>query len=176
MARELKEIIVQDFGRRLSDMESCVLIDYQGLDAEKTTELRSVLRKEGVRMTVLHNRLAGLALREREDIPEGFTELFRGPTAVLFGEDGALAASKALGEWQKKNKGLAPAKGGLLSGRLLSPQEVDELAKIPDRDTLQGMVAGMFASPFEVLSRSADSLVTHLAGCAKARHQELEGN
>ena len=174
MAKELNKIVISEFEKQFSDMSGCVLIDYQRLNAEQTTDLRTTLRASGVKMSIIHNRLARLAFAKRDDIDESFPSLFRGPVAVLHGEDGPLAASKTLWNWQKKNKDLAPVKGGLLDGKVLSTDAVEDLAKIPDKETLQGQVAGSMISPAQILASCASSLVSHLASCAKSRHAELE--
>lgn len=173
MAKELKTIVAADFRRRLGDVQGGVLIDYHGLNAEQTLDLRTLLRKEGVRMSVLHNRLAKRSLVEREAVPEGFGDLLRGPCALLTGEDGVLTASKVITEWRKKNKDLAAIKGGFFEGRVLSVADVGQMASIPDKDTLRGQVLGMFLSPAQILSSCAKGLVEHFAGCVKARKEEL---
>lgn len=174
MARELKELIVGDFERRFGELTGCVLIDYQGLDSEKTADLRRELRRNGVRMAVVHNRLARRSLGSQEGVPEAFLELLRGPTAILYGEDGALSASKVIERWHRGNRGLAPIKGGLFEGRALDVAQVDELAKIPDVDTLRQTVAGFMASPLQALASAARSVVEHFARCAEARRSEIE--
>jgi len=176
MARELKELIVSDFERRFGGLRGCVLIDFKGLDSEKTADLRRELRREGVRMAVVQNRLVRRTLSGRDGIPESFLDLLQGPTALVYGEDGALSASKVIDRWQRANKGLAPVKGGLFEGRMLDVAQVGELAKIPDRPVLQSTVAALMASPLQVLAGAARGLVEHLARCAQARHKELEGS
>ncbi|MBN1443270.1 MAG: 50S ribosomal protein L10 [Planctomycetes bacterium] len=177
MAKELKEIVVADFEKRFAGLDGCVLIDYHGLDSEHTADLRSHLRQDGLRLTIVHNRLLRRALAGREDLPAGFCEQLRGPTAVLHGEEGgAILAAKALVSWQKKNRDLAPAKGGLIEGRVLSAGEVSELAKIPDRPTLLCQTAGLFLSPLQYLASATRSLLSHFAGCAKERARQLEAS
>ncbi|MEC8934689.1 MAG: 50S ribosomal protein L10, partial [Planctomycetota bacterium] len=64
-------------------------------------------------------------------------------------------------------------RGGLFEGKVLTKEEVNAMAKIPDKETLLAQAAGMFLSPVQFLPSAAKSLVAHLAGCAKARHEEL---
>lgn len=178
MARELKEIIVRDLKERFGGVCGCVLIDYQGLNAEATLDLRGALREEGVRMAVVQNRLMRRVVADREDLPEAFGDLLQGPTALLFGDDEAsvLAASKSLSKWQKKNKDLASVKGGLFDGKVLSVEDVVELSQVPDHPTLQAQTAGMFLSPMQSFASAVQALLSHFAGCAKERHGQLGGD
>jgi large subunit ribosomal protein L10 len=176
MAKELKRIVLREFERRFGDMDGCVLIDYRGLDSAQTVDLRSTLRESGVFMRVVQNRLARRAFSARGDVPPEFEALFKGPTALVFGEDGALSASKLLVRWQKKNQGLAPIKGGLFQGRVLSVEDVGRLSEIPDRPTLQGQLAGLFGAPAQALASPISALLSHFAGAARARQADLEQN
>ena len=173
MARELKEIISRDIQTRFEGSDGFVVFDYQGLSAEDTHTLRTNLRGDGVRMNVVHNRLSKQYFAEREVIPGEFVDLFQGPTALLTSDEGVLRASKSIATWLKENKESVEIRGGLFEGKVLSKEDVTEMAKIPDKETLFSQTVGMFLSPIQFLPSAAKSLVSHLAGCAKARHDEL---
>lgn len=173
MAKLLKNIIVQNYVGRLTRLDGCVVIDYRGLDSEQTFDLRRSLRELGVRMSVIQNRLAKRALASC-GVPEAFLDLLRGPTALLYGEDGAVSASKVITRWHKKNRGAAAVRGGLLRGKVLSPGEVGKLAELPDLATLRGRIAALLLSPAQGLATAANSLVSHFAAAAKARKEALE--
>lgn len=173
MARELKELLHGEFKRRLGGLDGCVLIDYQGLDSEKTQDLRRHLHKGGVKMNVVQNRLARRVFQEAQ-APESFQRLFRGPTAVLVSRDGAIKASKQIVNWRKTNEAVAAIKGGLFRGKTLTPSDVEDLAKIPDEETLRQGVAGLLVGPLGYLVSCAQGLVAHMAGCIKARREMLE--
>jgi large subunit ribosomal protein L10 len=173
MAKELKAIIYREIERKLGGVDGCVLIDFRGLTAEETLDLRSSLRKSGVRMSIVQNRLTRRVFREH-GAPADFEKLLRGPTAILFGEDGAVAASKAIVQWRKKNKEKAPIKGGLLQKRALSSGDVESLANIPDQATLQARVLSYFLGPLTHLVTATRGLVTHFVSAAKAHREELE--
>ena len=53
-------------------------------------------------MNVVQNRLSKRVFSEREDIPGEFTDLFRGPTALLTSEEGTLRASKSISIGSRK--------------------------------------------------------------------------
>jgi len=173
VSKELKQLLQGDIAARFDGIESCVLIDYQGLNSEQTQDLRSHLRRVGVRMTVVHNRLVKRVFADRE-MPDDFREMIRGPTAILVGEDGALSASKNVVDWSKKNKDLAPVKGGLFQGKALSTQDVLELAKLPSKETLQSQGAGYLLAPLTHLASCTQSVLAHFAGCVKARQESAE--
>jgi len=173
MARELKNIVCAQLDKEFEEFDGCVMIDYAGLNSEQTYDLRSKLRADGVRVRVVHNRLAKRVFGARDEIPAEFADLFRGPIALLIAEEGPLSAAKSLTNWHKENKGLAAIKGGLFEGKALSTDDVVEMSKIPDKATLLAQTVGMFLSPVQFLPSAAKSLVSHFAGCAKAPHESL---
>ena len=172
MAKELKTIIYKHLEQRFGDLDGCVLVDFRGLNSEQTQDLRGVLRKSGVLFNVVQNRLARRLFKEK-GAPEDFQALFKGPTAILFGSDGAVTASKAITQWHKKNKNLATLKGGFFQGKALSVAEVERLATLPDIPTLRSSVAATFLSPLLSLAQAAASLLGHFPGCVKAREESL---
>jgi large subunit ribosomal protein L10 len=173
MARELKAIIYRQIDGKFGGLDGCILIDYQGLNAEQTQDLRSSLRRSGVRMSVVHNRLARRVFRDR-GAPQEFEVLLKGPTALLHGEDGVLSASKSIVQWRKKNKDLAAIKGGLFQGKALSIADVEKLATIPDTATLQAQALSMLLGPLSHLATVTAGLLSHFAGAARAHREGLE--
>jgi len=175
MAKELKTIILGQLERRFGDLDGCVLIDYRGLDSEQTQDLRASLRKNGILMNVVQNRLARRIFAERGAPPE-FGALLKGPTAVLFGGDGAIVASKTIVQWRKKNKDVAAIKGGYFQGRTLTSEDVESLANMPDQATLRSSALGMFLGPLVHLATATQSLLSHFAGAVKAHRETLEAS
>ncbi len=173
MAKELKTIIFKELDKSFSGVGGCVLIDYKGINAELTQDLRVTLAKSHTEMTVVQNRIARRVFGER-GAPKEFQEFFKGPTAVLYSDDGALSASKTLVQWRKKNKDLASIKGGLFQGKALSSAEVEHLASLPDAATLRQTVLGLFLAPLSHLASVTQSLLSQFAGCVKAHRDTLE--
>ena len=82
MARELKEIISKHLASSLEKVDGFVMIDYRGLNSEQTQDLRSSMRKSGVQMTVVQNRLTRRVLKSK-GTPDACQSLLKGPTAIV---------------------------------------------------------------------------------------------
>ncbi len=125
-----------------------IFTDYRGLSVPELQALRTSLRGAGAEYHVIKNTLLRLAMgSDVESLPY---ELHNGPTATAFilGEQPAVA--KAIVDFAKTHKQLE-VKGALIEGRVLSKEEVEELAKLPSRQELLGMVAGLVAAPISNL-------------------------
>ncbi len=175
MAKELKQIICEELRGRFTQLDGCVLIDHRGLDSEQTQDLRCTLREKGVQMNVVPNRLAKRVLLDL-GAPSDFCDLIRGPTAILFGGEGAFVASKSIMNWRRKNKDLAEIRGGMFEGETLSPDDVKRLADIPEPEVLRSTIAGMFVAPMTHLASCAKSLTSHFAGCVEAKADSGSGS
>ncbi len=150
MARRVKELMSGEYEERFRDLKDsgCVLINYQGLDAEDTCALRASLREVDGEMMVVRNSLFRLALRrlgaeELEDMVDGPTAVVQAPSPV--------DAARTLKEAAEEHPTLG-LRGGYAEGQLLSPEQVDTLAEIPGREALLSMLAGMLVAPVRRLA------------------------
>jgi len=174
MSKDLKVLITGDLEKKFKALQSYVLVDYRGLNSAQSFDLRKTLHGSGISMSVVPNRLAVRVLDQWSGKQDAFKTFFRGPTALVFGTDGAISASKVLYQWKKKNKDLLPIKGGVLEGQVIPPQMVESLSKIPDRQQLLAQVAGGFQAPVARLAAATRSIVARVAYALEARRKKLE--
>jgi len=88
---------------------------------------------------------------------------------ALFALGKAEDARDALAELRRKEPGAFELE---LDGKVLSVAEVGDLAKIPDKETLQSQLASMFLGPLRVLASATQSLLSHFAGCVEKRRKD----
>ncbi len=142
-AIEMKKAVVAEIKEKLVAAKSVVLIDYRGLTVAEVTELRNQCRKAGVEYAVLKNTMVNLAAKEAGI--EGLKSFLKGPTAVAFGMEDAVAPAKVLTEFIKKTK-KTEVKCGLLDGQILDAAGVEALAAIPSREVLIAKIMGSMMS------------------------------
>ena len=109
-------------------------------------ELRTKLLEQGARFTVVKNSLTRRAAEAAG--ADAVLALLDGPTAIAFLEaDGdPVAVAKALADSARTTQVLA-VRGGVIQGRAISAEDVEELAKLPPADVLRGQVLGAIAAP-----------------------------
>ncbi len=142
-AIEMKKAVVAEIKEKMVAAKSIVLIDYRGLTVAEVTELRNQCRKAGVEYAVLKNTMVNLAAKEAGI--EGLEGFLKGPTAVAFGMEDAVAPAKVLTEFIKKTK-KTEVKCGLLDGQILDAAGVEALAAIPSREVLIAKIMGSMMS------------------------------
>ena len=79
---------------------SAVVVNYRGLTVDEVTELRKELRESGVKMEVLKNTY----LRRAAVISgyEGLDDIFKGPTAIAFSDEAAVAPARVMANYACK--------------------------------------------------------------------------
>ena len=161
--RPEKAYLVKEASDYLSRSEYVFLADYQGINAEETTELRKKLAERGAEFHVVKNSSLRLAAKE-QDLPD-ISEHLSGHTAIVVGGEDASGVAKALGLYYKDNDKVI-VKGGALGDRLLTADEIKTLAKLPGLEVLRAQLLSLLntsASQFVgVLGAPARGLVTVL--------------
>jgi large subunit ribosomal protein L10 len=173
MPREKK---VQAIDRLQEGLIKCnigILTDYRGLPTSEMAVLRGRLREIGVEYKVVKNTLARFAAERagRDDL----ASLFEGPVAIAFGYGDISEPAKALADYINTSKASLSIKGGFLSDRLLTSEEVTTLSTLPPREILLAKLLGGMQSPITTLVSYLATPIRGFMGVLQARIQQLEG-
>ncbi len=144
-----KKELVSSYRERFERAGKTVLFfNFQGIDAFPLSQLRAEIKSLGGEIVVGKNTLfyrafEGTPLVDHRDI-------FTGPTAALFAYEDVVAVIKKLIEFLKETfeEGYKEKlKGGLLSGKYISPEEIVSLSQLPGREELISKLIGVLKSP-----------------------------
>ena len=172
MSRPMKEAIVDLVQQKLEGQDSAILVNSSRLTVAQNEILRTTLRSEGVRLLHLRNRVAGLALGKIGF--EGLGTILKGPVAMAFGGEGALAISKIVVEQARKLKTLEIV-GGYIDGAVIDKDGVELLSKMPGKKELLAMVLQGFFGPVSEFCGSMNNLFTEMHGLIEALQTERGG-
>ena len=146
---ELKEQEVNKITEKMSNAKSVVVAEYRGLTVQKTQQLRRQLREEGCEMLVIKNNISKRAVKNLGY--EALVEDFKGPNGLVFAFEDSVAAAKVLHNFARKNKTLI-VKSGVLDGDVYTPEQIKEIASLPNKDVLLTMLATQLYGPLRELS------------------------
>ena len=174
MQRTEKEEVVAALVEQLRSTESLIVADYRGLTNADLVELRAKVRGSGGRLQVVKNTLTRRAAEEAGT--ESLLALLEGPTAIAFvqTEGDPVAVAKALADTAKDTKVLT-LRGGILSGRSLTGDDVEELAKLPAPEVVKSQLVGAVVAPLTQLVALLAAPVRDLVGLIDARIEQLGG-
>lgn len=139
-----KQEEVTEVADKLKAAASVVVVDSLGLTVEEVTNLRKALRENNVYMKVVKNTILRRAAAEAGI--EGMDSVFTGPSAIVYSESEVVAPAKVVAEFADKVEHLS-IKGGLIEGKVSSVEDINALAKLPDRDGLLSMLLSVLQAP-----------------------------
>lgn len=151
-----KQEEVAKLAEKIKNAKFVLLTDYRGINVGDVTELRANLRKSNSEYTVIKNNIIRRALAEAKI--EGLEDsVLEGPTAVIIDDNDYLAPAKVIYNYMKENE-FYKIKGGILEGKVVSVEEIIELAKLPSREELLSKLAGSLLGTISKLAVGLDQV------------------
>jgi large subunit ribosomal protein L10 len=171
--KEQKQNVVTGLVTRLRRSPTVYVTDFTGLNVAKLTDLRRKLRAAGVEYVVVKNTLARRALLEAQ--VSGLEPHLTGATALVLGGADAMAAAKVLTDFAKEHQ--KPAiKGALVEGRMVTSDQVKQLAALPSRMELLAQLGGALQAPMAGFVGTLNGLLYMMMGALEAlRTKRSEG-
>ena len=151
MSKYVKNLITDDLKRRWEGVNDALLVDVTGVGANATVALRRELREKGCELVVVKNSLARRAA-EGTSLSPAFAGI-DGALAVVWGAEDLVSLAKEVVRISKDDAyaPFAPA-GGVMDGKQLSPEDVTEVSKWPNREVMLSILSGQLLSPGATLS------------------------
>ena len=147
---ESKKAVAEEIKGKVDKAVSMVLLKYNGIDAEKETELRKHLTQNNVDYKVYKNTTIRFAVDGTK-----FDEIkkdLEGPTAVAFSYDDPTAAARNLYDIIKTTDALE-LKAGIVEGVYYDKNGILEIAQIPSKEVLLSKLLGSMKSPISSFAR-----------------------
>lgn len=135
---------VELIAERMKAAASIVVVDSRGLTVEQDTNLRRSLRESDVEFKVIKNSILTRAA-EKAGL-EDLKELFVGPSAVAFSNEDVIAPAKVISDFAKDAEALE-IKGGSVDGKFTSVEEINALAKLPNKEGMLSMLLSVLQAP-----------------------------
>ncbi len=148
---EDKKSIVAEVSTVAASAHSAVAAEYRGLTVEEMTALRVKARNEGVYLRVIKNSLTRRAVEGTEF--ECMKDALVGPLLMAFSQDDPGAAARLVKDFSKEHDKLI-AKVLAVGGELLPAEQIDRLAKLPNRDQAISMLMSVMKAPIEKFVRT----------------------
>ena len=150
MSKYVKQLVTNDFQRRLEGVEQALLVNVIGLDANTTVTLRKELRQKDMSLMVIKNSLARRAT-EGTPLAPALTEA-EGSLALMWGgEDIVSLAKEATRLAESADYKQFETRGGVMDGESLSPEKVKEISKWPTREEQLSILVGQILGPGSAL-------------------------
>src|ERR1700733_771361 len=157
LSRQKKAEKVGQLAKELEHSTSAIIGTFTKLTVSQDFELRKTVRAAGGRYRVLKNKLAGRAAQGTKI--EAALQGLKGVSSVAYTSGDPVALAKALSTWVQENAEFT-FKLGIVDGKLLSVEEVKQLATMPGKDEI-------FAKLLYLINAPAQRLATVIAATGR---------
>lgn len=143
MTRSEKSEIIAKLEAEFKDNEAIIVCDYRGLNVKKLEVLRNAAREQNVKVQVVKNTLANIALKnaDKDGMALKDTNIF------IWGDQ--LSATKVAAKFEETNSELFKIKTAHIDGEVASVEKVKALSKMPSRDELIAMLLQVWNAPIQ---------------------------
>lgn len=142
-----KQDAVEKIKELFESSRDVIFTDFSGLNVSQITELRNKLGQDNSEYRVIKNNYTRIAMSELE-LPDVGDYLI-GPTALALVHSDAGPAAKSILNFAKETT--VKVKGALVGGRILTANQIENLAKLPGRDQLIAMLMNAMNGPLQNL-------------------------
>jgi large subunit ribosomal protein L10 len=149
LTRAKKTEKISHLAADLEKSTSAIVGTFAGLTASKDFELRKTIRAAGGSYHVVKNKLAAKA-SEGTKIEAALKGL-KGVSSVAYTSGDPVALAKALFTWVKDNAEFT-FKLGIVDGKVITVQEIGELANMPGKEELFSKLLFLISSPAQRLA------------------------
>jgi large subunit ribosomal protein L10 len=169
--RAEKQYLIAEIESHLKKSDYLILANFTGVTVADVADLRGRLAAERAEFHVIKNSSLKVAAKAL-GLPD-FGGALIGPTAIIVGGRNSPAVAKILRQFFK-DKQKVEVKAGVLSRKLISSKEVEQLADMPSLEAMQAQLLGLLSQPatrfVRVLRAGPEGLVNVLQ--AKVRTAE----
>jgi large subunit ribosomal protein L10 len=174
MPTQAKAEKIEELTEKLGRAAVTILVQTQGLTVKDMTDLRNRMRAAKIEFQVAKNTLLRIAT-ERNNMTGVDKGIFNGQTAVALGYDDEVATAKAVSDYVRTSK-IAVLKSGILGGRTLTANQVEDLARIPGgKNYARAQVVGTIQGPMSTTYSLLTAPMRDLCYVLQAHAEQLNG-
>src|ERR1700685_892457 len=155
-----KKVQGEELRKQLATVSTTILSTFQGITVEEDSKLRRSVEAAGGHYQVVKNRVAQHAAEGSR--AEGLLKNLKGTNSIAYTKTDPVALAKILTKVAKD----VPAfqfRAGWVEGRVISIQEIKQLAELPSKEELISKIMFMLNAPAQRLATVINAVPRNLA-------------
>ena len=174
MPTQAKAEKIDELTDKLGHAVIAILVQTQGLNVKDMNDLRSKMRAAKVEFQIAKNTLLRIA-SERSNMDELDKSIFKGQTAIAFGYEDEVNTAKTVADYTHASR-IVVLKSGILGGRVLTANQVEDLAKIlGGKDYAKAQFVGVVQGPLSTTYSLLTAPMRDFCYVIQARAEQLKG-
>jgi large subunit ribosomal protein L10 len=173
MKKEDKVIAINALAEKFTQYKNIYITDINSLNAQKTSDLRRMLFKNGITLEVAKNTVIRKAFEKSGRDFGALVDTLKGNSALMFCED-MKAPAKAIKEFRKKDT-IPALKGACIDADVfIGDNQLDALIALKSKNELIGDIIYMLQSPAQNVISALQSGGSTIAGVVKTLSERPE--
>jgi len=175
MKKEEKATSIAELAEKFSRARLAILTESVGLPVNHVTELRRQLRSAKAEYRVVKNTLAARAAEGTA--LGGIKEEFKGPLGVVIGYDDPVLPTKVLRDFigAEKREEKMRITIGVVEGKILQPQALADVAKLPKKEVLVAMLLSAMQGPIRGVVYTLNAVLSKFVRVIAAIQDKKKG-
>ena len=171
MSKELKKLIVNELISDYKGVNNFIVMSFKGVNTQQANVLRKDLSEKNIKLKVVKNSLASIALKEI-GVP-ALGQILEGPSAITVSDNDPVILTKVLTKWSKEISSLKIV-GGLVDGEMLSLDDIKTLSAIPSREVVLTQIVFAIQAPMAQLANVFNATASSLCRVLHAIKEKKE--
>jgi len=171
MSKELKKLIVNELISDYKGVNNFIVVSFKGVNTQQANVLRKDLSEKNIKLKVVKNSLASIALKEI-GVP-ALGQILEGPSAITVSDNDPVILTKVLTKWSKEISSLKIV-GGLIDGEMLSLDDIKTLSAIPSREVVLTQIVFAIQAPMVQLANVFNATASSLCRVLHAIKEKKE--
>ncbi len=171
MSKELKKLVVNELISDYKGVNNFIVVSFKGVNTQQANVLRRDLSENDIKLRVVKNSLAAIALKEA-GVP-ALGQMLEGPSAITASDNDPVILIKVLTKWSKEISALKIV-GGLIDGEMLSLDDIKTLSAIPSRQVVLTQIVFAIQAPMVQLANVFNATASSLCRVLHAIKEKKE--
>jgi large subunit ribosomal protein L7/L12 len=175
MKKEEKVTAIAELAEKFGRARLAILTECVGLPVNQVTELRKQLRGVKAEYRIIKNTLAARAAEGT--VLAGLKTHLKGPTGVVIGYDDPVLPTKILKDFigAEKREEKIRMTAGVLEGKILQPDELTAIAKLPKKEVLIAMLLSAMQGPIRGVVYTLNAVLSKFVRVIAAIQDKRKG-
>ncbi|QPD03093.1 MAG: Fused 50S ribosomal proteins L10 and L7/L12 (Modular protein) [Candidatus Nitrospira kreftii] len=175
MKKEAKVTAIAELAEKFGRARLAILTECVGLPVNQVTELRKQLRGVKAEYRIIKNTLAARAAEGT--VLAGLKAHLKGPTGVVIGYDDPVLPTKILRDFigTEKREEKIRMTVGVLEGKILQPDELTAVAKLPQKEVLVAMLLSAMQGPIRGVVYTLNAVLSKFVRVIAAIQDKRKG-
>lgn len=171
--RPEKQLLLDEVKRQIQNAPGFVLMSYQKMDPNLTSEFRNAISEGGGFLYVVKK---SIFLKAAEEAGLSIDEsMISGHLGVVYSGEDTVTTTKTVYKYKKNYSEMLDVLGASFEGKICTPQEVEEISKLPSKDEMRAQFLGVLAAPMSETVGTIQSILTSVIYCVENKIQKEEG-